>query len=99
MMYSFEWAHGWSMKFGLYAFDPTTQTRYLRDGAKYYGQVIRRFIAPAETGPTVDQVARDEPMAFSTHASHHPTRNTTDVTEKVTTLDACVNATTALPLV
>jgi beta-glucosidase/6-phospho-beta-glucosidase/beta-galactosidase len=34
-MDNFEWAEGFGMKFGLYALDPHTQVRTLRDGSKY----------------------------------------------------------------
>ncbi|MCA9661557.1 MAG: glycoside hydrolase family 1 protein [Myxococcales bacterium] len=38
---NFEWAEGWSMKFGLYALDPKTQARTLRPGAEAFAAIIR----------------------------------------------------------
>ena len=38
---NFEWAEGYDMRFGLYAVDFETQKRYLREGAKSYGRIIR----------------------------------------------------------
>ncbi len=39
---NFEWAEGYDMKFGLYEVDFETQTRRLREGAKYFIDVIKR---------------------------------------------------------
>ena len=39
---NFEWAEGWQMKFGLYAMDPVTRARTLREGSKVYPEIIRR---------------------------------------------------------
>lgn len=39
---NFEWAEGWSMKFGLYAMDPEDRVRRLRPGAEVYREIIAR---------------------------------------------------------
>ncbi len=41
LMDNFEWAEGYSMRFGLYQVDYNTQTRTLRDSGKYYSQLIK----------------------------------------------------------
>lgn len=38
---NFEWARGWSLKFGLIALDPATQTRTLRSSASVYAEICR----------------------------------------------------------
>ncbi len=40
---NFEWAEGYEPRFGLYAVDYTTQERTLREGAKAYVELVRRF--------------------------------------------------------
>ncbi|MDR7486082.1 MAG: family 1 glycosylhydrolase [Armatimonadota bacterium] len=39
---NFEWAEGWSLRFGLYALDPATQVRTARPSAALYGEICRR---------------------------------------------------------
>jgi beta-glucosidase len=39
---NFEWADGWSLRFGLYALDPVTQVRTPRPSAGLYGEICRR---------------------------------------------------------
>ncbi|MGB8645499.1 MAG: GH1 family beta-glucosidase [Anaerolineae bacterium] len=39
---NFEWAHGYSKRFGLYYVDYATQARILKDSGKFYSEVIRR---------------------------------------------------------
>lgn len=39
---NFEWAEGWSLKFGLIAVDPVTQQRTLRPSARLYAEICRR---------------------------------------------------------
>lgn len=41
LMDNFEWAEGWRMKFGLYACDPETRERRLREGSKLYRQIVQ----------------------------------------------------------
>jgi beta-glucosidase len=38
---NFEWAEGWTMRFGLFALDPETQARTSRRSADLYADVIR----------------------------------------------------------
>ncbi len=42
LMDNFEWAHGYSARFGLIYVDFKTQKRYLKDSAHWYERVIRR---------------------------------------------------------
>ncbi|MEC7589327.1 MAG: family 1 glycosylhydrolase, partial [Candidatus Thermoplasmatota archaeon] len=41
LMDNFEWAEGYSMRFGLYEVDYESQTRSLRESGKIYQQIIR----------------------------------------------------------
>jgi beta-glucosidase len=41
-MDNFEWAHGYSQRFGLVWVDYETQERILKDSALWYHQVIRQ---------------------------------------------------------
>jgi beta-glucosidase len=38
---NFEWGEGWRMKFGLYALDPLTQTRTLRNSGRMYREIVK----------------------------------------------------------
>jgi beta-glucosidase len=38
---NFEWADGWSLRFGLYSLDPATQVRTPRPSAALYGEISR----------------------------------------------------------
>jgi beta-glucosidase len=38
---NFEWAEGWSLRFGLFALDPATQERTARGSARLYGAIAR----------------------------------------------------------
>ena len=40
-MDNFEWAEGYSMRFGLYHVDYETQTRTIRDSGKTYQSIIK----------------------------------------------------------
>lgn len=43
---NFEWADGWSLRFGLCALDPQTQARTPRPSAALYGEISRRNALP-----------------------------------------------------
>jgi beta-glucosidase len=43
---NFEWADGWSLRFGLYQLDPATQIRTARPSAALYGEICRRNALP-----------------------------------------------------
>ena len=43
---NFEWAEGWSMRFGLIAVDPVTQVRTLRPSARVYADICRLNALP-----------------------------------------------------
>jgi beta-glucosidase len=43
---NFEWADGWSLRFGLYALDPLTQARTPRPSAGLYAEISRRNALP-----------------------------------------------------
>jgi len=43
---NFEWADGWSLRFGLYSLDPATQVRTPRPSAALYGEISRRGTLP-----------------------------------------------------
>jgi len=51
---NFEWAEGWTLRFGLIALDPETQTRTPRQSAELYGNLIR---ANAITPQLIDTYA------------------------------------------
>jgi beta-glucosidase len=46
-MDNFEWAEGYSAKFGLIACDPQTQERRLRPSARLYAEICRTNTLPA----------------------------------------------------
>ena len=41
---NFEWAEGWTKKFGLFECDRTTQERKLREGSKAYKEIVARAV-------------------------------------------------------
>jgi beta-glucosidase len=43
---NFEWAEGWSLRFGLFALDPKTQARRARPSAALYAEICRRNAIP-----------------------------------------------------
>jgi beta-glucosidase len=43
---NFEWADGWSLRFGLYHLDRATQVRTPRPSAALYGEICRRNALP-----------------------------------------------------
>lgn len=43
LMDNFEWARGFDMRFGLYSVDYATENRTLRNSAKYYANVAKKF--------------------------------------------------------
>ncbi len=47
---NFEWADGWTLRFGLHALDPATQVRTARPSAALYGEICRRNALPAASG-------------------------------------------------
>lgn len=48
---NFEWAEGWSLRFGLFALDPRTQTRTARPSAGVYAGICRRNALPQPVPP------------------------------------------------
>ncbi len=55
---NFEWAAGWTMRFGLWELDPETQTRRKRPSADLYAEICR------ENGISSEMVARYAPQIF-----------------------------------
>jgi beta-glucosidase len=43
---NFEWAEGWSLRFGVFALDPETQIRTARPTAALYADIARRNEIP-----------------------------------------------------
>jgi len=39
---NFEWNEGWKLRFGLFALDPNTQERTMRESARLYSEIVRR---------------------------------------------------------
>ena len=52
---NFEWAEGWSARFGLIALDPGTQERRKRPSARIYERICREngLAARADQGPPI----------------------------------------------
>jgi len=49
---NFEWADGWTLRFGLHALDPSTQIRVARSSAALYGEICRDNALPEGTVPS-----------------------------------------------
>ena len=56
-MDNYEWAEGWTTRFGLFALDPKTQVRTPRPSARLFGEIARA------NAITEDMVARWAPTA------------------------------------
>jgi beta-galactosidase len=52
LMDNFEWNHGMGMKFGLYAVDPTTKARVMRDSGGVYAAMSKARDVPADLEAT-----------------------------------------------
>ncbi len=48
LMDNYEWNHGMGMKFGLYAVDPTTKDRALRDSGAAFARMAKSRDVPAD---------------------------------------------------
>ena len=67
LMDNFEWAEGFSMKFGLYEVDLTTQERRLREGSRpFLDMVNKRGIDPRGYLVNVGEMAPDFTMEYTT---------------------------------
>jgi beta-glucosidase len=53
---NFEWAEGWTLRFGLIALDPKTQARSLRKSAQLFRDIT---MANAITTPLIDSFAAE----------------------------------------
>ncbi|HSO20758.1 MAG TPA: family 1 glycosylhydrolase, partial [Desulfosarcina sp.] len=49
---NFEWAHGYTKRFGLIRVDYDTQERIIKDSGEWYAQVIRTNAIEEETSPS-----------------------------------------------
>jgi beta-glucosidase len=58
---NFEWAEGYSAKFGLIACDPLTQERRVRASGRLYAEICRLNGLPVRVGPPPALLDRDEP--------------------------------------
>ena len=58
---NFEWAEGYSAKFGLIACDPMTQERRVRASGRLYAEICRVNGLPVSVGPPPSHLDRDEP--------------------------------------
>jgi beta-glucosidase len=58
---NFEWAEGYSAKFGLIACDPTTQVRRLRPSARLYADICRRNALPLSAELPPAPLADEQP--------------------------------------
>lgn len=62
---NFEWAEGYSAKFGLIACDPLTQERRVRASGRLYAEICRLNGLPVSVGPPPTLLDRDEPADSS----------------------------------
>ena len=58
---NFEWAEGYSAKFGLIACDPVTQERRVRASGRLFAEICRLNGLPVSVGPPPILLDRDEP--------------------------------------
>ena len=42
LMDNYEWNHGMDMRFGLYAVDPATKRRTIREAGRTYAEIVRK---------------------------------------------------------
>jgi beta-glucosidase len=64
---NFEWAEGYSAKFGLIANDPAQQDRRLRQSARLYAEICRTGLVPVSAEPTpatAPEASSGEPADF-----------------------------------
>jgi beta-glucosidase len=58
---NFEWAEGWGLRFGLYAFDQRTGARRLRPSGALYGIIARANAIPTHAIDLTPQIDRSKP--------------------------------------
>lgn len=58
---NFEWAQGYSAKFGLYSFDPVTQARTARPSAKIFAEIAKANALTTRVQDAHRTVAKDAP--------------------------------------
>ena len=48
LMDNYEWNHGMSLRFGMYAVDPNTKARTIRPAGRAFAQIAKKGSVPAE---------------------------------------------------